>query len=216
MTSITQYTNTYPQSRPAAARTQSTSEERGQFKLPDEAVRNPRSFDLSQTTPMSELPEADYQRIVDGTQRMLEAMHTWIQPGDPRLLEPYAEIVVDGRVIATVDNNGYIGSDVNLRHLGIDMDAISGGNLPKGPRRAQVLADQLARAAGGSVWVQSETALDQATYDRLEQPRAVVDRLAMQADPYNLTLLKIMQARAEYARQSTAPAVGGEQEGTAG
>ncbi|WP_417533487.1 hypothetical protein [Marinobacterium stanieri] len=216
MTSITQYTNTYPQSRPAAAHTQSASEEKGQFKLPDEAVSNPRTFDLSQTTPVSELPEEDYQMLLDGMQRMLESMHTRIQPGDPRLLEPYAEIVVDGRVIATVDNNGYIGSDVNLRYLGIDMDAISGGNLPKGPERAQVLAEQLARAAGGSVWVRSDTALDQATYDRLEQPRAVVDWLAMQADPYNLNLLKIMQARAEYERHSTAPAVVGKQEGTAG
>ncbi len=125
-------------------------------------------------------------------------------------LELYAEVVLHGRVVATVDNHGQIGSDAELLQLGIDMHALSADQLPKGPDRAQVLADQLAQAVGGYARVKLDTALDQATYDRLEPPPVLVD----QDDPYNLKLLKIMQARAVY-QQQTAMLISSEQQAEA-
>ncbi len=163
----------------------------------------PLKIDPSQTKPISELPERQYQEYLQRSQSFLEAQHSQIQPGDERLNETYAEVIVNGRVVATLDNNGYLQtSNTFFSELGIDPGslALNPLNVPKGPALAQARADYLSQATGGTVLIH-KTALDQSTYLGLEQPKAVVNQPAMLDDPFNLSLLKVQQARQEFLQR---------------
>lgn len=163
----------------------------------------PVRVDPSQLKPVSELPEKAFQDFMQRNQTFLESRHSNMQPGDSRLSETYAEVIVNGRVVATLDNNGYLQTANGFySQSGIEPGnaGLNPHNVPKGPALAQARAEYLAELTGGTVLVHN-TALNQATYEGLEQPKVVVDQMALSQDPWNLNLLKIQQARHEFLQQ---------------
>ncbi len=165
----------------------------------------PMRIASSQTVHVSDLPERHFQDYLQRTQSFLEARHSHLQPGDARLNETYAEVIVNGRVVATLDNNGYLQtSNGFLNQLGVEhgSGSLNPPNIPKGPALAQARADYLSQLTGGTVLVHI-TALDQATYEGLEQPKVIVNHQALNQAPFNLNLLQIQQARQEFLQRQT-------------
>lgn len=90
------------------------------------------------------------------------------QSNDPRQ-HTYATIVVDGAPVAIVDNQGVaISSDEDyLKFADILADEVNGTN---GPDLAQLRAEQIASALGGTVTIAS-TVLTQNEFDALASPQ---------------------------------------------
>lgn len=153
-----------------------------------------------------ELPEEDYQRIIDGMEAILEADYRQF-PEMPDLsdypaIQPYASIIVDGKVVATVDNQGGVSTDGPLgdKLREIMVDNVNGTN---GPDLAQARAEQIARLIGGDI-VKSDTAMTQADFNALppfEAPRPTVNYTAMIADSRYTGLQELEQMRQDYLAQ---------------
>lgn len=150
-----------------------------------------------------ELPAEDYQRILRAAQNSLTSAHT-SEPEMPDFsdyagIKPFAEIVVGGKVVATIDNQGMVraGDD----RLAERLHGLSEGtSLENGPDLAQKLAQQISRLLGGQVQM-TDTALTQAQFDGLPpppRPTAAVDYEGMQGDPRYDQLQSMVQKRADY------------------
>ncbi|MCA3243794.1 MAG: hypothetical protein INF43_00625 [Alphaproteobacteria bacterium] len=115
--------------------------------------------------------EASFKTFLTNQYRQVEDYHA--HPS----AQPYAHVVVNGQVVATLDNQGgaatFAGFRGNLQGLPSQGD---------GPQLAQARAEYLARQSGGQV-VKANTALDQAAYQALPPLKFRVDTQAMQADP---------------------------------
>jgi hypothetical protein len=154
-------------------------------------------------TPVWEMSEDFFQRIVSSREMLLEANYTRF-PEAPDLsdyggIKPYATVVVGGQIVATIDNQGGVSSDDALgrRLHGILAGEVDGTN---GPNLAHARADQIAELLGGRV-VKSETALTQAEFSalpKIEQPKPWIDYDAMRADPEYGLIQEMKHRRAEY------------------
>lgn len=156
-----------------------------------------------------EAPEEDYQRTVKFYQMILEAPYRQ-EPEMPDLsnypaIKPYATVVAGGQVVATIDNQGVVGSSDALatRLSGQLPDSLNGTN---GPDLAQARAEKIAKLLGGRI-VKSDTAMTQSQFDALPalpSRRPTVDYEAMKNDPMYEQIQNLKQKRAEYlARQQT-------------
>lgn len=169
----------------------------------------------------SEMTEEDFARfkdmqgrLIDSRTRMLESQYTdesqtFSSAKSPRT-EPYATVVVGGKVVATIDNQGVVGSDDALgkRLKDILLGEVNGTN---GPDLAQARAEQIARLLGGRI-LGSDTAITQSEFNALpapEAPKPQIDYEAMKNDPAYAEIEKMTdnleameRARQEYlARQ---------------
>lgn len=103
--------------------------------------------------------------------------------------QPYANVVVNGKIVATVDNQGgaatFAGYRGTLQRL---------PNQGDGPQLAQARAEYLARQSGGQV-VKTATAIDQATYQALPPLKFKINYEAMQTD----SLFKSLSPAAQQA-----------------
>lgn len=144
---------------------------------------------VPQATPVWELPEDEYQDYMqtqrshaDTWKRGLEIGHSQApdMSDDPRL-KTYATVVVGGKVVATIDNQGVTATDNALgqRLKNLLLGEVNGTN---GPDLAQARAEQLADLLGGTI-VLADTALDQSSFERLPSLQAQIDVDAMTADP---------------------------------
>lgn len=139
-------------------------------------------------TPVWEISEDFFQRIVSSREMFLEANYTRF-PEAPDLsdyggIKPYATVVVGGQIVATIDNQGVVSSDDALgrRLHGMLANEVDGTD---GPNLARARADQIAGLLGGRV-VKSGTALTQAEFSallKIEDPKPWIDYDAMRADP---------------------------------
>lgn len=135
--------------------------------------------------------QAEKDRL-EANQQYLEWLHTNIPetvsaPPSPRT-KAYANIVVGGRVVATIDNqgvvgtkNGAIGDRINKLIMdGLDAEAA----LPGGPTTAQDRAERIAKLVGGKI-VKADTALTQRAFDALPPPVPswTIDYDRMKSDP---------------------------------
>jgi hypothetical protein len=93
----------------------------------------------------------------------------------------YAEVVVNGNVVATIDNQGVITTDKALSKSVLNQLPDSSSN---GPELAQARAERLAQLFGGEVRV-ADSALTQLQFNALptEVIKRTLDETAMRADP---------------------------------
>lgn len=176
----------------------------------------------SEAVHISELPEEQYQVYVKSQEYQLAAMKRGLEdqyrlrhPSDPSSnprIQPYATVVIDGKVVATIDNQGVLtGLDPRVTNLGGRLPTSLNGTY--GPDLARKWADTVARLVGGTV-VKAETALTQSEFDALPyyDPRsAPIDYEAMKNDPEyarlqekNEGLESLKQRRTEYLQKSIA------------
>jgi hypothetical protein len=177
-----------------------------------------RGSDVALAPPIWEWHEDSYQQHVENERiwieldmRRLERNHTQHPeiPNDPRI-QAYATVVVGGKAVVTVDNQGVIGTDNDalgrkLRNVGPDL--VNGTN---GPDLAKALAMEIAKLLGGRVEV-ADTAMRQSDFARLsKQLEPWLDYDQVLADPRYQDLLdrrselvETEKKRAEYLSQKT-------------
>ncbi len=114
--------------------------------------------------------------------------------------QPYATVIVGGKVVATIDNQGGVADDkLGERLRGLSEKA----TRESGPELAQDLAEQIAALLGGRV-VKSDTAMTQRAFDALppiEEPKGIVDYEALKQDPWYIALQSLKEKRAAYLNQ---------------
>ncbi len=155
-------------------------------------------------TPVSELPDDLYKRIMEAQKTMLE--HRYMQMPDTSknpTYKEYAQVVVNGKTVAEIDNHGWTKTS---NALGGALQA----NLPNeangvisGPGLAQARAEYIARMLGGEV-VKSATAMTQQQFNAVPQPKPTINYEAMKQDPLYEQLQKTRQAHTEYMTQQMA------------
>ncbi len=164
-----------------------------------------RAIDLSKQKLMhiSEASEEVYQSFVQNQERFLEAQYSShsYDANSPRH-QDFATIEVNGKTVATIDNNGFVASSNALggkinKLLSEDNSTLSG------PQLAQDRAAKIADLLGGTV-VKSATALSQSEYNAHPKPETRIDHQAMQQDPSYLALQKVKEARTLYLTQQIA------------
>lgn len=173
----------------------------------------------SEAIHISELPEEQYQVYVKSQEYQLAAMkrgledqyrlhHSSDSSSNPRT-QPYAKVVLDGKVVATIDNQGVLtGLDPRVTSLGARLPTSLNGTY--GPDLARKWADTVARLVGGNV-VKAETALTQSEFSALpyyDARAAPIDYEAMKNDPEyvqlqekNESLGSLKQKRNEYLQK---------------
>lgn len=162
-------------------------------------------------TPIWEMSEDFYQSIVDSRELILEAKYRQV-PEAPDLsnyagTKTYANVVVGGKVVATIDNQGGVSTDdvLGQKLRDILLGDVNGTN---GPDLAQARAEQIAKLLGGRV-VGSDTALTQAEFNALpkpEEPQPWIDYDAMRADPEYDRIQDLKRKREEYLASQQASA----------
>ncbi len=175
-------------------------------RIPVDLVKR---LDMSglKATHISELPEQEYQMAIEALERMLEGKYMRMpEPADlagyPGM-KPYATVVVGGKIVAKVDNQGALETSNELyerikHHL---PDEVNGTN---GPDLAQARAEYVAKLLGGKV-VEADTALTQMEFRALpeiERPKAWIDYEAMRQDPMYLSLQETKAKRAALIEQA--------------
>ena len=183
---------------------------------------------------IAELPEDAYQTYMDGEERRLEANARYLEnqytdtswtesveaslkafpPEDNPATQTYATVVVDGEVVATIDNQGVVSSDEELgaKLRDILSDEVNGTN---GPDLAQARAEQIADLLGGEI-VKADTAITQTEFEALpsaEELQQSVDYEAMKKDPM-FEQLQNMIARMENLKEQREEYVTGAGAGT--
>ena len=151
-----------------------------------------------------EAPEEQYQRIIGSMERMLEQQHrSHPSTTNNPAYKPYATVVVDGKVVAKIDNHGWTETSNAIgQKLGGQLPRSADGVI-QGPALAQARAEYLAEALGGEV-VKSSTALTQSQFNAIPQPTSTVDRAGMKEDPAYAQLQKIKEARTLFLAQQIA------------
>lgn len=145
------------------------------------------------------LPEDQYQAYMESeriylelSQRHLEFLHMNLQeqasaPPSPRT-EAYAKIVVGGKVVATIDNQGVVGTEnsaIGDRINKLIMNGLAAeSNLSGGPSTAQSRAERIAKLVGGEI-AKANTALSQNEFEALppNDGKPKIDYEAMEMDP---------------------------------
>ena len=146
---------------------------------------------------VSEAPQELFDRIMDMKETMLE--HRCTQRPDVSqhpAYQPYATVTVNGKVVAEIDNNGFVKtSNAVGRELGyLPETSMSGPNL------AQSRADYIAHRLGGQV-EKAETALRQAEFAALPKVKPIIDQASLKNDPLYKELEALRAQRALYLAQ---------------
>lgn len=168
---------------------------------------------------LAELPEKDYQQYVEMEQARIEANRMMLEhqysteehpaQGSLPQTKTYAEVVVNGKVVASIDNQGVITTDKALSDSVLSQLPDSSSN---GPELAQARAEHLAQLFGGEVKV-ADTALTQLQFNALptEVIKRTLNETAMKADPaYDMlqasidNLTKLQQQRQQNTAVATA------------
>ncbi|MGH1376884.1 MAG: hypothetical protein ACRBCK_11115 [Alphaproteobacteria bacterium] len=153
---------------------------------------------------LHEAPDEIYEQFINAQERFLEAQHTSLPDttSDPRY-QTYATVKVNGKVIANIDNNGFvessnaIGSKIHKALLQNDFPG------QKGPELAQSRADLIADLLNGKV-EKSSTSLTQHQFNTMPNINAQVDYQSMQSDPLYEQLLKTKESRTLFLAQQMA------------
>lgn len=149
---------------------------------------------------IAQAPEKLYQQYVKSAERFLKSQY--LRPegaGDSARNQNFVTIELNGKTVATIDNNGFVKSSnqigAKLRHLFANEDK----NM-SGPALAEARAHKIAEYLGGKA-VKSSTALNQAQYEAASASRAVVDHAALKQDPFYAQLQKTKEARTLFLAQ---------------
>jgi hypothetical protein len=178
------------------------------FKIGDDTVKG---------TPIWELPEAEYQEYLtqaESSAATLESQYTerpWDATVEASLkwfpvspaTQPYATVTVDGKVAATIDNQGVVSTENDQLGEQLSKLLLSDVDGTNGPDLAQARADQIAALLGGQV-TKSDTAMTQLEFNSLpslEVAKGAVDWEALMQDPLYTQLQSLKEKRADYLNQ---------------
>jgi hypothetical protein len=152
---------------------------------------------------VSEGSEEEYQDYKAMMEDMLKLSHA-VPPdlSNNPAYKDYARVVVDGQVVATLDNNGFATMSGGV--AGKVGDTLPGSiNGAGGPVLAQARAEIIAKAMGGTVAV-APTAMTQEDWARVPTPRLSYDEAAINADPIHAQLQALTRDRAAFLAQQLA------------
>lgn len=163
------------------------------------SVHDAQPLDMSKIKPVAvwEQPEELFENFMSAHEAILESRHS-TRPDTSKnpAYAAYATVQVGGQVVAEIDNHGFV---TTSNRAGAML-----GNLPNsaqgvisGPNLAKARAEYLADLLGGEV-VMSSTALTQAAFANVPQPKIELDTQAMLSDPLYQNLQRVKQARAQY------------------
>lgn len=161
-----------------------------------------RPVDMSGAKPIRAWEQSAevFANFVRAQEAILESRHS-VRPDTSRdpAYAPYATVQIGGKVVAEIDNHGWVTtSNATAARVGELPD--SAGGAVSGPALARARAEYLADRLGGSV-VTAPTAMTQAEFARLPQPGVKLDTAAMLADPLYRNLQQLKEARAQYLQQ---------------
>jgi hypothetical protein len=166
------------------------------------SLADARPVDMSGAKPVRAWEQSNefFASFVRAQEAILESRHS-ARPdtsNDPAYA-PYATVQVGGRVVAEVDNHGWVTTS-NATAAGIGQLPDSAGGAISGPALARVRAEYIADRLGGSV-VTAPTAMTQAEFTRLPEPGVKLDTAAMLADPLYRNLQVLKEARTQFLQQ---------------
>lgn len=147
---------------------------------------------------VSELPEEQYERFMEAQESFLE--HRYSQMPDTSsnpTYKEYASVQVNGEVVATIDNHGWVASSNAVGAMLRDGLPDSANWINSGPALAQARAVYIADLMGGEVGT-APTAMTQNAFNGTPQPKVIVDVQAMMQDPMYDSLQKLQQQRMAY------------------
>ncbi len=163
--------------------------------------------DTLKAIPLSETPDDLFQQIMGAKQDMLERDYTnFPSTSENPTYKDYATIVVDRKVVAHIDNHGWLITSNAMAGAIPDTiikDADIQANVASGPQLAQARAEAIAKYMNGTI-VMASTAMSQNAYDALPQPTATVDNDAMKKDPRYEELEQLRQAHTAFLAQQMA------------
>ena len=150
-----------------------------------------------------EADEETYQRLVGAQEQLLEMRYRQAPDLSNNLAyAPYATVRVNGKVVAEIDNNGFVTTS-NAMGARINRMLPEADWAGEGPNLAQARAELIARQLGGTV-EKASTALTQSQFSAIPKPSATVDYEAMRLDPLYEQLQKTKQARTLFLAQQLA------------
>lgn len=156
--------------------------------------------------PLSEAPEDLFQQVMAAKREMLENDYRQapVTSQNPTYL-PYASVVVNGKVVATIDNHGFVVASNVM--AGLFADAISnadaGAGVLSGPQLAQARAENIAESVNGTI-VMAQTAMSQKAFDAVPQPKVHINYGAMKNDPRYAELEQLQKAHNAFLAQQMA------------
>ena len=163
-------------------------------------VLNKNGTILGEATPVAanlqpvSITKETFQKLLEFREKILETEYQVIEnTRNNPICQTYAEVTVDGKVVATIDNQGgvkssnIIGSKISSHLLG----SINGKN---GPVLAQARAEQIAEMLDGTI-KKASTAQTQFQFEATPKPTIKIDTAAMKQDPAYQAL---QEAKANY------------------
>ena len=173
------------------------------------SLNNPniKPLDMSKAklTHISEAPQDVFEHFTKAQESMLEARYS-IMPDTSKnpTYKDYAKVVVNGKVVAQIDNHGWTKTSNALgARIGKNLPMEGQNGAIQGPELAQARAEYIAEMLGGTVEI-ADTALTQNQFRAIPQPEVTVDYAAMRQDPLYEQLQKTKQARTEFLAQQIA------------
>lgn len=158
-----------------------------------------------------EAPEGTYQRFIGEQREALKAAFNQVPDtsGNPTY-EPYATVKVGGKVVAEIDNHGFVqtSNGVGEKIAGLIPGEVNGQT---GPVLAQARAERIAELLGGEV-AKSSTALAQSQFMAVPQPAAGLGVQALIKEPAFEQLQKIKEAKTLFLAQQFGQSGSGEAE----
>lgn len=152
---------------------------------------------------IAEADDATFSAQLENMQNVLEGLYA--RPADLSnnpAYKDYARVTVNGKVVATLDNNGFATMS-NAVAAKVAASLPGSVNGQSGPLLAQARAETIAAMLGGKIEPAS-TAISQSAWAIIPTPKATVDREAMVNDPMYQSLQKIRQNRAAFLAQQLA------------
>lgn len=153
---------------------------------------------------VSEMPEDTYQSYLDTEEKRLRSLYTgYANPADNPRNQEYATVKVDGKIVATIYNNGSVESSKATANSLKDLLEITKINST-GPALAEDRAAKIAEQLGGEV-AKSSSAISNTEYadwsNASSSSSAAIDFDGMKNDPYYERLNKIKEARVLFLAQ---------------
>lgn len=152
---------------------------------------------------LAEADEETFSAHVKSMQSVLEGLHA-VPPdlSNNPAYKDYARVTVNGKVVATLDNNG---AAISSNAIGAKVAGVLPGSVngQSGPALAQARAEAIAKLLGGKVEI-ADTALTQSAWAAIPTPKATIDHAAMTNDAMYRNLQQLRQNRAAFLAQQLA------------
>lgn len=171
------------------------------FRIDPSSVRSVAS--TFKAIPLEQAPEGLFNQIVEAQREMLRNDYTTPPEteGNPAYA-PYATITVNGKMVAQIDNHGWVRSSnakADMVGLAIEQADQEVGNL-EGPALAQARAEKIAALLNGKITLEP-TAQTQQAYARTPKPTPTFDAEAMMKDPRYTNLQSLCEAHTAFLAQ---------------